>query len=139
MGLAFLTYTQSLLNFAVLLGLFVLLQILFERQPSAIRRLAGLALASALGLALASVFYGRYVPIFLDIAPDFTEDSEIEAIRYHSEHFDRNLVLITATELKALAEEWSSPQHKNRETPFPLGLLAASGRYDRRKLGKLVT
>jgi hypothetical protein len=36
-----------------------------------------------------------------------------------------------------LAEEWSSPQHKNRETPFPLGLLGASGRYDRRKLGKL--
>jgi hypothetical protein len=80
----------------------------------------------------------KRVPIFLIIAPDFTEDSEIEAIRYHAEHFDRNLVLITATELKALAEEWSSPQHKNRETPFPLGLLAASGRYDRRKLGKLV-
>lgn len=79
----------------------------------------------------------KRVPIFLVIAPDFTEDSEIEAIRYHSEHFDRNVVLITATELKALAEEWSSPQHKNRETPFPLGLLAASGRYDRRKLGKL--
>lgn len=79
----------------------------------------------------------KRVPIFLVIAPAFTEDSEVEAIRYHAEHFDRNLVLITATELKALAEEWSSPQHKNRETPFPLGLLAASGRYDRRKLGRL--
>lgn len=58
-------------------------------------------------------------------------------MKYHAEHFDRSIVLITAAELKALAEEWSSPQHKNRETPFPLGLLAASGRFDRRKLGKL--
>jgi hypothetical protein len=81
----------------------------------------------------------KRVPIFLVIAPAFTEESEVEAIRYHADHFDRNIVLITATELKALAEEWSSPQHKNRETPFPLGLLAASGRYDRRKLGRLTS
>lgn len=67
MGLAFLTYTQSLLNFAVLVGLFLVLQLIFERQPQAMRRLIGLALASALGLALASVFYGRYVPVFLDM------------------------------------------------------------------------
>ncbi len=67
MGLAFLTYTQSLLNFTVLLGLFFALQLGFERKPQAMRRLAGLALASALGLALASVFYARYVPIFLDM------------------------------------------------------------------------
>jgi hypothetical protein len=80
----------------------------------------------------------KRVPIFLVIAPAFTEDSEVEAVRYHADHFDRNIVLITATELKSLAEEWSSPQHKNRETPFPLGLLAASGRYDRKRLGKLV-
>lgn len=79
----------------------------------------------------------KRVPIFLVIAPGFTDDSELETIKYHAEHFDRNIVLITATELKALAEEWSSPQNKNRETPFPLGLLAASGRFDRRKLGKL--
>jgi hypothetical protein len=79
----------------------------------------------------------KHVPIFLVIAPAFTEESEIETVKYHAEHFDRNIVLITAAELKALAEEWSSPQHKNRETPFPLGLLAASGRFDRRKLGKL--
>lgn len=81
----------------------------------------------------------KRVPIFLVIAPAFTEDSEVEAIRYHAEHFDRNIVLITAAELKALAEEWSAPTHKNRETPFPLGLLSASGRYDRRKLGRLVS
>jgi hypothetical protein len=50
------------------------------------------------------------VPIFLVIAPGFTADSEVDAVRYHSEHFDRNIVLITAGELKALAEEWSSPK-----------------------------
>lgn len=81
----------------------------------------------------------KRVPVFLVIAPGFTEESELEAIRYHAEHFDRNIVLITAAELKALAEEWASPQHKNRETPFPLGLLSASGRFDRRKLGKLTS
>ncbi|HMJ11168.1 MAG TPA: hypothetical protein VK524_07155 [Polyangiaceae bacterium] len=72
------------------------------------------------------------------IAPAFTEDSEVEAIKYHAEHFDRNIVLITATELKSLAEEWSSTQNKNRETAFPLGLLAASGRFDRKRLGKFI-
>jgi len=66
-GLAFLTYTQSLLNFAVLIGLFLALEIIFDRNREAMRRLAGLALASALGLALASVFYARYIPIFLDM------------------------------------------------------------------------
>ena len=65
--LAFLTYTQSLLNFTVLLGLFVALQIGFDRSRAGLRAVAGLALASALGLALASVFYARYIPIFLDM------------------------------------------------------------------------
>jgi len=77
------------------------------------------------------------VPIFMVIAPAFTEDSEVEATRYHAEHLDRNFVLITAKELKALAEEWARPDNKNREQPFPLGLLAASGRYDRKRLGKI--
>lgn len=66
-ALAFLTYTQSLLNFAVLLGLFMIFQIGFDRSRAGRRAVAGLALASALGLALASVFYGRYVPVFLDM------------------------------------------------------------------------
>lgn len=77
------------------------------------------------------------VPVFLVIAPDFSTDSEVEATRYHAEYFDRNLVLITAGELKALAEEWSSRENKNREQPFPLGMFAASGRFDRKRLGKL--
>ena len=77
------------------------------------------------------------VPIFLVVGPEFTPESETEAIRYHAQHFDRNVTLITAAELQRLAEEWSSNQHKNRDEPFPLGLLAATGRFDRDKLGKL--
>ena len=50
---------------------------------------------------------------------------------------DRNIVLITAKELKELAEEWASPKNKNREKPFNLALLSVSGRYNRDRLGKL--
>tara|TARA_B100001123_G_C15224719_1_gene992712 strand:- start:95 stop:1426 length:1332 start_codon:yes stop_codon:yes gene_type:complete len=77
------------------------------------------------------------VPIFLVIGPDFTDDSESEAIRYHSQHFDRNIVLITATELKELAEEWTSVSNRKREEPFPLGMLASTGRFSRSRLGKI--
>ena len=77
------------------------------------------------------------VPVFLVIGPDFTEESTAEAVRYHAQHFDRTTTLITAGELKLLAGEWSSPENKNREEPFPLGLLAATGKFDRSRLGKI--
>lgn len=77
------------------------------------------------------------VPIFMVIAPGFTEESEVDATRYHAQHFDRNIVLITAAELKSLAQEWTSRDNKNREQPFPLGLFAASGRFNRKRLGEL--
>ncbi len=79
----------------------------------------------------------KQVPIFLVIGPDFTEDSEYETTRYRAEHFDRAITLITATELKDLAEEWASPENKRREEPFPLGLLGVNGRFSRSQLGKL--
>ncbi len=77
------------------------------------------------------------VPVFLVIAPGFTEESEEEAIRYHAQHFDRNITLITASELKNLAEEWISENNRSREEPFSLGLLASTGRFSRKRLGKL--
>ena len=77
------------------------------------------------------------VPIFLVVGPEFTTESEAEAVRYHAQHFDRNVTLITATELQRLAEEWSSNQNNNRAEPFSLVFLAATGRFDRDKLGKL--
>lgn len=65
-ALALLTYTQSLVNLGLLLPLFLLLQIGFER--AAWRRHLGLAAAGALGGLLAlALFYGRYVPVFLDM------------------------------------------------------------------------
>ena len=77
------------------------------------------------------------VPIFLVIAPNFTDESEAEAVSYHASHFDRNIALITAAELKNLAEEWSSDKNRKREEPFPLGLLASTGRFSRSRLGRL--
>lgn len=77
------------------------------------------------------------VPMFLVIGPEFTEESRTEALRYHAQRFDRDVVLITAKELKDLAEEWNSLSNKLRDDPFPLGYLAVSGRFDRARLGKL--
>ena len=78
------------------------------------------------------------VPVFLVIGPAFTAESETEAMLYHAQHFDRNIALITAEDLKNLAEEWSSEANKRREDPFSLGLLAAAGGFKRERLGKLV-
>jgi hypothetical protein len=79
----------------------------------------------------------KQVPIFLVIGPDFAEDSEVEALKYTSNHFGRNIVLIKAEELKDLAEEWNNESNKRREEPFPLGLLAKTGRFNRKLLGNL--
>ena len=75
------------------------------------------------------------VPIFLVIAPGFTEESERAALNYTSENINRNIVLITAEELKGLAEEWSSPDNKRQDEPFTLGLLAKTGRFNSTLLG----
>ncbi len=78
------------------------------------------------------------VPIFLVIGPSFTEESEFEAIRYRAQHYDRAITLITANELRDLAEEWAHSDNKKREEPFPLPLLGANGRFSRSQLGKLI-
>lgn len=75
------------------------------------------------------------VPIFLVIGPIFTDESELTAFKYTSENLNRNIVLITAEELKCLAEEWSSTENKRRDEPFPLGLLARTGRFNSKLLG----
>ncbi|MFW6188998.1 MAG: SAP domain-containing protein [Planctomycetota bacterium] len=68
------------------------------------------------------------VPIFLVIAPAFTDDSEAVALRYTAEHIGVNIALITAGDLKQLAELWASEDHDGRSEPFPLGLFARTGR-----------
>ncbi len=68
LALALLTYTQGLLNFAILLPLFLLLDIAFERTRDARRQQLGLALAGMLGVLLSfAVFYGRYLPTFVQM------------------------------------------------------------------------
>ncbi|MCK5034349.1 MAG: hypothetical protein KAS73_00525 [Candidatus Sabulitectum sp.] len=79
----------------------------------------------------------KHVPIFLVIAPVFTEVSESIAVRYAAENIGRNIVLITASELKELALEWGSDANKRKDEPFPLGLLARPGRFRREALGDL--
>jgi hypothetical protein len=65
-AVALLTYTQSVLNFAVLVPLIVLAHLLVDHGDDVRRRMAGLVAATALGGAIAlAVFYGRYVPIFI--------------------------------------------------------------------------
>jgi hypothetical protein len=79
----------------------------------------------------------KSVPIFLVIAPCFTDSSESTAVRYAAENIGRNIVLITACELKNLAKEWSSDANRKKDEPFPLGLLARPGRFRRDALGSL--
>jgi hypothetical protein len=65
LAVALLTYTQSILNFAVILPLFLLVELATARPW---KRMFGLAGASLLGVLLSlAVFYGRYVPIALDM------------------------------------------------------------------------
>lgn len=68
LALALLTYTQSLLNFGILLPLYLVLCLARARDAAERRRLSGLVAASVLGVALAlGLFYARYVPILADM------------------------------------------------------------------------
>ncbi len=65
---ALLTYTQSLLTFGILVPLFLIAQVAFDRSAGAWRRHLGLAVAGALGAVLSlALFYGQYIPVFRDL------------------------------------------------------------------------
>jgi len=67
-ALALLSYTQALINFTILLGVFVLLDAALDRTREARGRQVGVLAAGLLGFMLAlGLFYGRYVPVFLDM------------------------------------------------------------------------
>lgn len=71
LALCLLVYTQALVNFGILLPIFLALQALRDRAPGCARRLAGLAAAGAIGVILAlGAFYSRYVPVVWDMARD---------------------------------------------------------------------
>ncbi len=68
LALALLTYTQGLLNFAVFLGLFLALDVMFDPTPDGRRQQVGLMVVGALGVALSfTLFYGRYLPTFVQM------------------------------------------------------------------------
>ncbi len=68
------------------------------------------------------------VSVFLVIAPSFTEKSASECAKY-SMQSDTLILLITAAELKDLAEAWS--QGSQSEEAFPLGYFKQNGRFNK--------
>ena len=70
------------------------------------------------------------VAVFMVIAPSFTENSLKECVKY-SLSSDTQILLITADELKDVAEQW----HKTHpDESFNLGFFKQSGRFDRTRL-----
>ncbi len=68
------------------------------------------------------------VAVFMVIAPSFTDNSAVECAKYSMQN-DTLILLITASELKELAEKWQQ-SNKNDEA-FPLGYFKQSGRFNR--------
>lgn len=68
------------------------------------------------------------VAVFMVIAPSFTENSASECARYSMQN-DTLILLITASELKELAEQWA--QNNNSDEPFPLGYFKQNGRFNK--------
>lgn len=69
------------------------------------------------------------VACFLVIAPDFTPDSSSLAMQYQVQN-QVTILLITATELKEVAEQWYAKTSDKMEDPFPLGYLIQPGRFN---------
>jgi len=63
---------------------------------------------------------------FVVFGPEFTPESSLLAMQYQVEN-GTMISMITALELKELAEKWSS---KNEGSAFPLGYLLQSGRFN---------
>jgi hypothetical protein len=72
----------------------------------------------------------KTVACFLVIGPDFTPESSVLAMQYQVES-GTTITLITAEEIKTIAEEWSCRNAGKREDPFPLGYLIQPGRFNR--------
>ena len=68
------------------------------------------------------------VTVFMVIGPSFTLDSQKECAKYAMAN-DTIILLITAKELKDLAEKWLHI-HGNDDEVFPLGLFKQNGRFN---------
>ena len=72
----------------------------------------------------------KQVAVFMVIAPSFTESSLKECVKYALTS-DTQILLITADELKDVAEQW----HKVRpDESFNLGFFKQNGRFDKSRL-----
>lgn len=71
----------------------------------------------------------KTVACFLVIGPDFTPDSSLLAMQYQVQN-QVTISLITATELKELAERWYASTSNKQDDPFPLGYLIQPGRFN---------
>ena len=67
------------------------------------------------------------IAVFIVIAPSFTKDSASECAKYSMQN-DTLILLITANELKSLAEKWA--QNNKGDEPFPLGYFKQNGRFN---------
>ncbi len=70
------------------------------------------------------------VACFFVIAPEFTAESSLLAMQYQVEN-GISITLITAEELKNIAEAWSSKKSEKMEDPFPLGYMVQPGRLNK--------
>lgn len=68
------------------------------------------------------------VSVFMVIGPSFTSDSQKECAKYAMSN-DTIILLITASELKALAENWAR-DHASDTEPLPLGVFKQNGRFN---------
>ena len=68
------------------------------------------------------------VSVFMVIGPSFTADSQKECAKYAMSN-DTIILLITASELKALAENWVK-SHATDTEPLPLGVFKQNGRFN---------
>lgn len=68
------------------------------------------------------------VSVFIVIGPSFTADSQKECAKYAMSN-DTIILLITASELKALAENWAK-SHTTDKEPLPLGIFKQNGRFN---------
>ncbi len=69
------------------------------------------------------------VACFVVIGPDFTPDSGPLAMQYQVQN-QVTIMLITAAELKDVAEKWYANTSGKMEDPFPLGYLIQPGRFN---------
>lgn len=70
----------------------------------------------------------KTVSVFIVIGPSFTADSPKECLKYSMSN-DTNILLMTAHELKAVAEKWKE-KHADDEEVFPLGFFKQCGKFD---------